>query len=69
MTYVVFTFYLYFIYPMLTYFILTMSNRDNETPNVNWTSVIKKEARGQNGEDLGEVQNVGDTYVLVPKKA
>jgi uncharacterized protein (TIGR02271 family) len=34
---------------------------------INWDDVIKKEARGKNDEDLGEVQEVGDTYVLVQK--
>ena len=44
-----------------------MSTRDNETPNLNWSEVIKKEARGQNKEDLGEVQEVGQNYVLVQR--
>lgn len=35
--------------------------------NIDWDDVIKKEARGINDEDLGEVQEVGDTYVLVQK--
>lgn len=34
---------------------------------INWDDVIKKEARGINDEDLGEVKEVGDTYVLVQK--
>ena len=38
-----------------------------EQGSINWNEVIKKEARGKNDEDLGEVQNVGDTYVLVQK--
>lgn len=40
-----------------------MSNEQN----INWDDVIKKEARGINNEVLGEVQEVGDTYVLVQK--
>ena len=36
-------------------------------PTINWDEVIKKEARGKNEEDLGEVQEIGDTYVLVQK--
>jgi uncharacterized protein (TIGR02271 family) len=36
-------------------------------PTINWDEVIKKEARGKNDEDLGEVQEIGDTYVLVQK--
>ena len=38
-----------------------------EQPDINWDEVIKKEARGKNDEDLGEVQEVGDTYVVVQK--
>ena len=38
-----------------------------EAGSINWNDVIKKEARGKNDEDLGEVQEVGDTYVLVQK--
>jgi uncharacterized protein (TIGR02271 family) len=38
-----------------------------ESRNINWNEVIKKEARGKNDEDLGEVQDVGDTYILVQK--
>lgn len=35
--------------------------------NIDWNDVIKKEARGSNDEDLGEVQDVTDGYVLVQK--
>ncbi|MDP8942140.1 MAG: YsnF/AvaK domain-containing protein [Thermoproteota archaeon] len=35
--------------------------------DIDWDDVIKKEARGINDEDLGEVHEVGDTYVLVQK--
>ena len=35
--------------------------------DIDWDDVIKKEARGINDEDLGEVQEVGDTYVMVQK--
>ena len=38
-----------------------------EEGRINWNDVIKKEARGKNDEDLGKVQEVGDTYVLVQK--
>ena len=48
--------------------LLTMSNRDNETPNLNWSEVVKKEARGQNKEDLGEVQEVGETLCVGPER-
>jgi hypothetical protein len=39
-----------------------------EQDSINWNEVIKKEARGKNDEDLGEVHKVGDTYVLVQKR-
>jgi hypothetical protein len=35
--------------------------------NIDWTDVIKKEARGINDEDLGEVQEVQSNYVLVQR--
>jgi len=38
-----------------------------EDGRINWNDVIKKEARGKNDEDLGKVQEVGNTYVLVQK--
>jgi uncharacterized protein (TIGR02271 family) len=38
-----------------------------EQGSINWNEVIKKKARGKNDEDLGEVQKVGDRYVLVQK--
>jgi uncharacterized protein (TIGR02271 family) len=38
-----------------------------EQGSINWKEVIKKEARGKNDEDLGEVQEVGDMYILVQK--
>jgi uncharacterized protein (TIGR02271 family) len=35
--------------------------------NIEWSDTIKKEARGSNDEDLGEVQDVTDGYVLVQR--
>jgi uncharacterized protein (TIGR02271 family) len=35
--------------------------------SLDWDDVIKKEARGKNGEDLGEVQEIGPNYVLTQK--
>ena len=35
---------------------------------INWNDVIKKEARGLNDEDFGEVQDVSNGYVLVQKR-
>jgi len=37
------------------------------TSNIDWNDVIKKEARGNGDEDLGEVQEVGQDYVLVQR--
>jgi uncharacterized protein (TIGR02271 family) len=34
---------------------------------IDWSDVIKKEARGSNDEDLGEVQEVTQNYVLVQR--
>ena len=34
---------------------------------IDWNEVIKKEVRGINDEDLGEVQDVSNGYVLVQK--
>jgi hypothetical protein len=35
--------------------------------NINWDAVIKKEARGINDDDLGEVQSIGPNYVITMK--
>jgi uncharacterized protein (TIGR02271 family) len=35
--------------------------------NIDWNDTIKKEARGSNDEDLGEVQEVTDGHVLVKR--
>jgi hypothetical protein len=35
--------------------------------DIDWPAVMKKEARGMNGEDLGKVQQVSDTYVTIEK--
>ena len=35
--------------------------------NIDWNDVIKKEARGSGDEDLGEVQEAENNYVLVQK--
>jgi hypothetical protein len=35
--------------------------------DIDWPAVIKKEARGLNGEDLGKVQLVSDTYITIEK--
>ncbi len=35
--------------------------------DIDWNDVIKKEARGSNDEDLGEVQEIANGYVLVQR--
>ncbi len=35
--------------------------------NIDWNSVIKKEAIGIGGMDLGQVHEVGDTYLIIQK--
>ena len=40
-----------------------MSNSNN----IDWDDVIKKEARGSDDEDLGEVKEIDEEYVLVQK--
>src|ERR1051325_2920599 len=37
------------------------------TKDIDWDDVIKKEARGNGDEDLGEVQEAGQNYVLVQR--
>ncbi|MFL6408512.1 MAG: YsnF/AvaK domain-containing protein [Nitrososphaeraceae archaeon] len=37
------------------------------TKNIDWDDIIKKEARGSGDEDLGEVQEAGQDYVLVQR--
>ena len=39
----------------------------SDTSNIDWNDVIKKEARGGGNEDLGEVQEVDQDYVLVQR--
>ena len=39
----------------------------SRTSNIDWDDVIKKEARGSGDEDLGEVQEAGQDYVLVQR--
>lgn len=35
--------------------------------DINWNDVIKREARGSNNEDFGEVYDIQDNYVIVQK--
>ena len=39
----------------------------SSSSSIDWSDVIKEEARGSNDEDLGEVQEVGQNYVLVQR--
>lgn len=35
--------------------------------NINWSEVIKKEARGINDYDLGEIQEISEDFVITEK--
>ena len=35
--------------------------------NINWSDVIKKEARGINDYDLGEVQEISEDYIIAER--
>jgi uncharacterized protein (TIGR02271 family) len=39
----------------------------NMNADIDWNDTIKKEARGSNDEDLGEVQEIANGYVVVQK--
>ncbi len=44
-----------------------MSNDNNVDNNIDWNTVLKKEAIGTGGVDLGEVYGVGDAYIITQK--
>ena len=44
-----------------------MFETSSYSDDIDWNDVIKKEARGKNDDDLGEVQQVTQDYVLVEK--
>jgi uncharacterized protein (TIGR02271 family) len=44
-----------------------MASTTSGNSSIDWNDVTKKEARGSNDEDLGEVQEVGQNYVLVQR--
>ena len=44
-----------------------MSKSDEKKNNINWNDVVKKEAIGMNGEDLGEVLEVGNSFITTQK--
>ena len=39
----------------------------NDGNNIDWDNIIKKEAIGLNGEDLGEILEVGKTHIITQK--
>ncbi len=39
----------------------------NNNSNIDWSSVVKKEAIGNDGLDLGEVHDVGETYIITQR--
>ncbi len=44
-----------------------MSKSDGDNNNIDWNNVVKKEAIGLNGEDLGEVSEVGNSFIITQK--
>ncbi len=44
-----------------------MSNDNSVDNNIDWNTVLKKEAIGNGGVDLGEVYGVGDIYIITQK--
>ena len=40
---------------------------NNNKDSIDWNNVLKKEAIGTDGLDLGEVHEVGDTYIITQK--
>ena len=44
-----------------------MAPSSTTAKDIDWDDVIKKEARGSGDEDLGEVQETGQDYVLVQR--
>src|SRR5919112_5427688 len=44
-----------------------MSNENNVDDNMDWNAVLRKEAIGTGGVDLGEVYGVGDAYIITRK--
>jgi uncharacterized protein (TIGR02271 family) len=42
-------------------------SKNVQQKSIDWDDTIKKEARGKNDEDLGEVNGIGRTYVMTQK--
>jgi hypothetical protein len=53
--------------PMLNIILYLDVWRSSYSGNIDWNDIVKKEAREINIEDLGEVQEVTEDYVLVEK--
>ena len=54
--------------PAVNTTVLSETNSSSTTySDINWDDVIKKEARGLGDANLGEVQEVGDDYILTQK--
>ncbi|MBD0360866.1 MAG: hypothetical protein ICV56_09180, partial [Nitrososphaeraceae archaeon] len=44
-----------------------METKTDSSSNINWDDVIKKEVRGINNADLGEIQQVDENFILSQK--
>ncbi len=44
-----------------------MSNDNDMNNDIDWSGVLRKEAIGSGGVDLGEVYGVGDAYIITQK--
>ena len=44
-----------------------METKTDSSSNINWDNVIKKEVRGINNADLGEIQQVDENFILSQK--
>src|ERR671914_620430 len=44
-----------------------METKTDSSSTINWDDVIKKEVRGINGADLGEIQQVDENFILSQK--
>jgi uncharacterized protein (TIGR02271 family) len=42
-------------------------SRNDKNNNIDWDNIIKKEAIGLNGEDLGEVLEIGKSHIITQK--
>jgi uncharacterized protein (TIGR02271 family) len=64
------TYYIRLYYKSILRLIILVTRQQfimSSSSTIDWSDVIKKEARGSNDEDLGEVQEVGQDYILVQR--